>query len=168
MVTAISILFLVVVCALLLQAEAQTRANGVAYPGEPVPSGALRLTLLGTGTPNVNKAQVASSYLVELGDGQVFLFDVGTDSLQNLIASGVDRSRITKVFLTHLHSDHISDLPPLYAVGYRTVPLEVWGPSGQHPKYGLNATLEGMKAILGWRKYIAQWLRRSLGSKYAH
>ena len=52
-----------------------------------------------------------------------------------------------QVFLTHLHSDHISDLPPLYAVGYRTVPLQVWGPSGQHPKYGLNATLEGMKAV---------------------
>lgn len=56
-----------------------------------------RLTLLGTGTPNVNKAQVASSYLVELGDGQVFLFDVGTDSFQNLIATGIDRGRINKV-----------------------------------------------------------------------
>lgn len=45
----------------------------------------------------MNKAQAASSYLIELGDGQVFLFDIGTNSFQNLIASGVDRSRVTKV-----------------------------------------------------------------------
>ena len=52
-----------------------------------------------------------------------------------------------QIFLSHLHSDHISDLPALYAVGYRTVPLEVWGPTGQYPNLGLNATLEGLKAV---------------------
>ena len=58
-----------------------------------------RLTALGTGTPNVNKGQVSSSYLFELGDGQVFLFDVGTDSIQNLYATGIDQSLVTKVRL---------------------------------------------------------------------
>ena len=54
---------------------------------------------------------------------------------------------VLQIFLTHLHSDHISDLPPLYAVGFRKKPLEVWGPSGQYPNLGLNATLEGLKAV---------------------
>lgn len=52
---------------------------------------------MGTGTPNVYKTQVSSSYLLQLGDGQIFLFDAGTDSIQNLYASGVDLAKVTKV-----------------------------------------------------------------------
>ena len=55
---------------------------------------------------------------------------------------------LAQVFLSHLHSDHITDLAPLYAVANgRQVPLEVWGPSGAVPATGTNATIEGLKAV---------------------
>lgn len=42
---------------------------------------------------------------------------------------------VSKLFLTHLHSDHIVDLPALMLLPWavpsaRDVPLEVWGPDG--------------------------------------
>jgi ribonuclease Z len=42
---------------------------------------------------------------------------------------------VTKLFITHLHSDHIVDVPDLYltpwaAPSERKVPLQVWGPDG--------------------------------------
>lgn len=124
---------------------------------------------MGTGTPNVNKGQVSSSYLLELGDGQVFLFDAGTDSIQNLYATGVDQASVTKVFLSHLHSDHITDLPPLYALANRQQPLEVWGPSGAVPATGTNATIEGLKAFLGWdqvsRNHVSQFPANFTGNQ---
>jgi ribonuclease Z len=48
---------------------------------------------------------------------------------------GVPLGRINKVFLTHLHSDHLVDLPDLFLTAPsgptgRKVPLEVWGPAG--------------------------------------
>ena len=53
-----------------------------------------------------------------------------------------------QVFLSHLHSDHITDLAPLFALANsRTSPLEVWGPSGAIPAAGTNATVEGLKAV---------------------
>jgi len=44
---------------------------------------------------------------------------------------------VTKVFLTHLHSDHVISLPELYLYPWasqgRTTPFEVWGPDGTKP-----------------------------------
>jgi ribonuclease BN (tRNA processing enzyme) len=37
----------------------------------------MRLTALGTGVPRVMRSQYATSYLLQLGDGQSFLFDIG-------------------------------------------------------------------------------------------
>ena len=46
----------------------------------------MRITALGTGMPNQTKAAVSISYLVELGNGDKFLFDIGSGSLGNLFA----------------------------------------------------------------------------------
>jgi ribonuclease Z len=46
----------------------------------------------------------------------------------------INPADVTKVFLTHLHSDHIISLPELYLFPWasqgRRVPLQVWGPAG--------------------------------------
>ncbi|MBW2207512.1 MAG: hypothetical protein JRG79_11425, partial [Deltaproteobacteria bacterium] len=46
----------------------------------------MRITALGTGMPNQTKAAVSISYLVELGNGDKFLFDIGAGSLGNLFS----------------------------------------------------------------------------------
>jgi ribonuclease Z len=55
--------------------------------------------------------------------------------MQRLAQAGVPMDGVTKLFITHLHSDHIVDVPDLYlspwsAPSERKVPLEVWGPDG--------------------------------------
>jgi ribonuclease Z len=73
------------------------------------------------------------SILVEAG-AEVLLFDAGRGSLQRLEQAGVPYARLTSVFLTHLHSDHVVGLPDLWLTGWlvsrRAAPLEVWGPAG--------------------------------------
>jgi ribonuclease Z len=92
-----------------------------------------RVTLLGTGTPRPIMQRFGPSILVEAGP-EVLLFDVGRGSLQRLEQAGVPYSRLTGVFLTHLHSDHVVGLPDLWLSGWlvsrRATPLEVWGPAG--------------------------------------
>lgn len=92
-----------------------------------------RITLLGTGTPRPIMQRFGPSILVEAG-AEVLLFDVGRGSLQRLEQAGVPYARLTSVFLTHLHSDHVVGLPDLWLSGWlvsrRAAPLEVWGPAG--------------------------------------
>jgi ribonuclease Z len=92
-----------------------------------------RVTLLGTGTPRPVMERFGPSILVEAG-AEVLLFDAGRGSLQRLEQAAVPYARLTSVFLTHLHSDHVVGLPDLWLSGWlvsrRAVPLEVWGPAG--------------------------------------
>ncbi|KAL0031317.1 hypothetical protein WJX79_003158 [Trebouxia sp. C0005] len=139
-------------------------------PGDSVPSDSIRLVALGTGTPSVYKEQVSTSYLLQTGDGQNFIFDVGTGSIVNLYATNVNLATINKVFLSHLHSDHITDLAPLYAIANgRTSPLQVWGPSGATAATGTNATVAGLRAFLGWdqvsRNHVSQFPANYTGNQ---
>jgi ribonuclease Z len=98
------------------------------------PSDSLKVVLLGSGVgPVVDLRQYGASILVEAG-GQRFLFDCGRGATLRLAQAGVPIGSITRVFLTHLHSDHVVQLPDLlltgWAAGRRAVPLSVWGPAG--------------------------------------
>lgn len=110
------------------------QAQAVSRPPATAPSDSLKIVLLGTGSgPLVNLQQYGTSTLVEAG-GQRFLFDCGRGATQRLTQAGVPLGSITRIFLTHLHSDHIVQLPDLlltgWAGGQRAVPLAVWGPAG--------------------------------------
>jgi ribonuclease Z len=103
-------------------------------PTATPPSDSLKVVLLGTGLgPLVNLQQYGTSTLVEAG-AQRFLFDCGRGATLRLAEAGVPIGSITRVFLTHLHSDHVVQLPDLlltgWAGGRRAAPLAVWGPVG--------------------------------------
>jgi ribonuclease Z len=58
-----------------------------------------------------------------------------------------------KVFLTHLHGDHLSDLVTLYCFGPsldRKTPLRLFGPSGDTPDDGVAAFAEALKQLTKW------------------
>ena len=100
----------------------------------PAPPDGLKVVLLGTGVgPPVNLRQFGASTLVEAG-GVRLLFDCGRGATIRLAQAGVPVGSISRVFLTHLHSDHVIQLPDLLLTGWvgggRKVPLEVWGPQG--------------------------------------
>jgi ribonuclease Z len=101
---------------------------------QSAPSGSLTVVLLGTGIgPIVNLQQFGASILVDAG-GERLLFDCGRGATLRLTQAGVPIGSISRLFLTHLHSDHVIQIPDLlltgWAGGRRTIPLEVWGPDG--------------------------------------
>jgi ribonuclease BN (tRNA processing enzyme) len=98
---------------------------------------ATELVLLGTAAapfPVPGRAGISSALVV---DGRVFVVDCGRGSPSRFADAGLDFARLEAVFVTHLHADHIGDLPGmiLYPWGVRTgsdgplPPLRVYGPS---------------------------------------
>jgi ribonuclease Z len=90
------------------------------------------VTLLGTGTPLPAIDRFSTAILID-ASGQHLLFDCGRGATIRLQQIGVPASRITSLFLTHLHSDHVVGIPDLWLTGWvlgRTVPLLVRGPEG--------------------------------------
>jgi len=93
----------------------------------------IKVTLLGTGTPQPIMERFGPGILVQAGSENL-LFDAGRGSLQRLLQINISYAKITALFLTHLHSDHIVGLPDLWLTGWiiskRTMPLKVFGPAG--------------------------------------
>ena len=106
----------------------------VYYPGtEELKKDEIRLIACGTGLPAARRDQQATCFLAEVGNGDKFLFDIGTGSMVNVAALMIPYDFLDKVFLTHLHTDHWGDLATLWAGGWtagRTGPLRIWGPTG--------------------------------------
>jgi ribonuclease Z len=124
------------------------------YPGtEDLAPDEMRVTACGTGMPNARPKQAAACWLVELGNGDKFLFDIGTGAAERISALQIPYNYLDKVFIGHLHSDHFGDLDALYCGGIvanRVVPLRVWGPSSIEPKYGTKVAMEHFEAMLAW------------------
>ena len=90
------------------------REYGETYvPGEEaLEDGELRVTVLGSGNPWATRAQASASILVEVGNPELdlLIFDLGTGSLANYASLKLPVNLLDKVFLTHLHADHMGDL----------------------------------------------------------
>ena len=113
----------------------------------------MRITALGTGMPNQTRAAVSISYLVELGNGDKFLFDVGSGMLANLFSLRPDFAKIDKVFASHLHVDHVGDFMAFHIGSWlsgRYTPLHMYGPSGSSPALGIKAFIEAMQKGYAW------------------
>ena len=118
----------------LVKVSAVDEPGGVADQSPPATSDALRVTLLGTGVgPPVNLNQLGASTLVQAGNISL-LFDCGRGATERLTQVGIPLGSIHRLFLTHLHSDHVIQIPDLLLTGWagagRQVAFEVWGPRG--------------------------------------
>ena len=124
------------------------------YPGtEPLGAEEIRIVALGTGMPAARRAQAATCWLVELGNGDKFIFDIGTGANANMSALMIPYDSLSKIFLTHLHTDHWGDLAGLWAGGWtagRTGALEIWGPSGATPEMGTKYAIEHFLKAYTW------------------
>lgn len=150
---------LAMVASLQLAAEPQSPVEPVAHrdvyhPGtEALGKDEMRVTACGTGMPNARPSQAAACFLVELGNGDKFIFDIGTGSAERLSAMKIPFDYLDKVFIGHLHADHFGDLDALWVGGVlanRQRPLRVWGPSGPEPRYGTKHAVEHMKEMFAW------------------
>ena len=94
----------------------------------------LSVILLGTRSgPAIDPQRAGIGTLVVAGSEQL-LFDCGRGIPTAMSRMAIVPADVTKVFLTHLHSDHVISLPELYLYPWasqgRTTPFEVWGPDG--------------------------------------
>ena len=90
------------------------------------------VTLLGTSSPSPSIDRFGMSTLVEAGEERL-LFDCGRGAIQRLLQLGPEHPRVDKLFLTHLHSDHIVGIPDLWLTAWimgRRTAFKVWGPEG--------------------------------------
>jgi len=107
-----------------------------AWPQSKTDGDDFRVTLLGTGSPQPVMDRFGPGVLVQAG-GQTLLFDCGRGVTQRLFQLKVKLGEANKLFITHLHSDHIVGIPDLWLTGWlelpfaqRTGPLQVFGPAG--------------------------------------
>ncbi len=139
-----------------------TDPNGIApdryvyYPGtETLAEDEIRIIACGTGMPDQRRAQASACFLFELGNGDKFIFDIGSGSMRNIASLMIPYEYLTKVFLSHLHTDHWGDLDSLWAGGWtagRPVPLEIWGPSGATEDMGTAYAIKHFLKANNWDK----------------
>jgi ribonuclease Z len=103
------------------------------------------VTLLGTGSPLPNPDRAGPATLVRAG-GAILLVDCGRGVVMRLAGAGVFPGFLTAVLLTHLHSDHISDLNDIvtshWVMSPGPTPLRVIGPPGT------QRVVDGLLAML--------------------
>lgn len=152
-------------------AEFQPYSSETRTTIQPLAADEMRITFMGSSIPpNLRHAQQMMSIFVEVGwdpDTQLprdqFVFDCGSGVATNYQNMNVGYGRMDKVFLTHLHADHMSDLTHIYCFGPaadRKSPLYVWGPgpsgvespagSGVHYDDGTRAFCTHLREACRW------------------
>ena len=107
--------------------------------------------LLGTGSPLPNADRCGAGQLVVVGDERI-LVDCGWGVARRLFAAGAPPPLVDTVVFTHMHSDHITDVPDFlimrWAGGARK-PLTVYGPEGTQKM--IDGFLAGLERDIAFR-----------------
>ena len=96
---------------------------------------ALSAAVCGSRSPIPSPGRAETCMLVKAGE-EIFVVDIGDGSNANLQNWGIDYGSINAVLLTHLHSDHISDLPNLHQGAWILTGRKDERIEGQHPEPG--------------------------------
>jgi len=109
----------------------------------------LEVILLGTGTSAPNLKRRSSGVCIQVDD-EPFIFDLGAGTLHRMLEAGIDYKKVNRIFITHQHPDHCSDLIPFlfgtnYTLGFeRKTPLSIYGPKG------FKGFIKKMAALFPW------------------
>src|ERR1700742_3190996 len=92
----------------------------------------LAVQILGSGGPRLNPSRASSSYLLWLDGHARILIDMGGGAQQRFGQSRAKLEDLWMVGISHLHPDHVSDLPAFLWLSHevRKEPLMIFGPSG--------------------------------------
>jgi len=93
----------------------------------------VNITFLGTSSGVPTLSRNVSSLALKLSQkAEVWLFDCGEGTQHQLIKSTIKSSQIRKIFITHMHGDHIYGLPGLLAtlgLSGNSKGIDIYGPS---------------------------------------
>ena len=93
----------------------------------------MNVTVVGSGTvvPRLERRQ---SCVVVEGGGETLVFDLGSGAVRGMLRAGLDPFAVDRIFFTHFHPDHTTDVVPLlFSINYgagetRDRPLRIAGP----------------------------------------
>jgi ribonuclease BN (tRNA processing enzyme) len=88
--------------------------------------------ILGSGGPMINRDRASTSYLLWIDAQAKILVDMGGGAFLRFGQAQAKLSDLSLVAISHLHPDHVSDLPALLWLSNftRKEPLPIVGPSG--------------------------------------
>lgn len=105
----------------------------------------MKVTLLGTGSPIPDPNRAGPSTLVQAA-GQHIVVDCGRGCVMRMTAAGVFPPFVSAILLTHLHSDHISDLNDIvtsrWIMSPNPIVTKIFGP------VGTKQIVEGLRTML--------------------
>ena len=116
----------------------------------------MKLTILGSGTVVPSGLRNSAGYFVELPDARIMM-DCGAGTVHALARFGLPWERMTHLFISHFHVDHIGELASLlFAFCYgmktdRSEPFTIIGP------LGLDRVMDGLKMAFGSKHFEAKF-----------
>ena len=114
------------------QIDSNTARDAILLAIRSKEANAMRVTLLGTGTPTPSLVRMSSGYLLRIGN-DVILLDHGPGAYHRMMEAGVAALDVSHVFFSHLHYDHCLDYARLLITrwdqgGHGIPELKVYGP----------------------------------------
>ncbi len=98
----------------------------------------MEITILGTaGSVPTKERNVSATFMSYKAEG--LLFDCGEGTQRQMKKAGIPLTKITKIFITHWHGDHVIGLPGLLqslGLGNHTGAIDIYGPVGTKERIG--------------------------------
>jgi len=116
--------------------------------------------VLGSGGPEID-GRASTSYIIWIDDKARILVDTGSGSMLRFEESGAKLEDLELIALTHLHIDHVVDLPAYIKAGYfshRSAPLPILGPIANQYFPSTNEYIDIMFGKRGAYRYMSDVL----------
>ncbi|HEM5570088.1 ribonuclease Z [Streptococcus suis] len=122
----------------------------------------MQIQFLGTGAGQPSKARNVSSLALKLLDeiNQVWLFDCGEGTQNQILETTIRPRKVAKIFITHLHGDHIFGLPGFlssrsFQSSDEQTDIDIYGPVGI--RYFVLASLKVSGTRLPYRIHFHEF-----------
>lgn len=134
--------------------------------------GSLSVMVLGSGGPQIQTSGRASAGYLVFADGQpVVVMDLGSGTFKSLAMSGAHIGQLNTVLLSHMHIDHVSEVPGVIKGIYfdgqlqglrHTAPIQIYGPEGD-TSGNFPSTSEYIDAMFAQDTGDFRYLRKFVG-----
>ena len=107
----------------------------------------MKITFLGTASANPTRERNHSGLYIDIGP-EAFLFDCGENIQRQIRIAGISPMKISKIFITHWHGDHILGLPGLIEsmqLNGRKEELIIYGPESTKERFHLLRKALGLE-----------------------
>lgn len=131
----------------------------------------MQLQFLGTAAGQPAKSRNVSSLVLKLLDeiNEVWMFDCGEGTQRQILSTNIRPRKVRKIFITHLHGDHVFGLPGFlssrsFQANDEQTDLEIYGPQGikQFVLSSLRLTGSRLPYRIHFKEFTAEQLGKIL------